>query len=224
MSALTVECPECQEIITAPDGHSIEAAVAVHDRTCRPLPALPGSAQRIQCPDCGRHLATIQARGDWHEQVRRLRSLHVCRTPTRHTPAPKPTPIRERTPIMHAVTTPPPEKRPPAKDLTTHPDARIRRQAAKVLAEAEKLTALWDADRGKAELRAEIARLEAELKAKKARLRGSGAPGAPEPATVLPWPAIRAWAAAEGIDCPATGKVPMSVLQAWRAAGEPVAS
>ena len=62
---------------------------------------------------------------------------------------------------------------PSAQELLTHPDKRVARQAAKVLAEEAKLVEAWRADQGKAELRAKRDRLKAQLAKIEAELRGA---------------------------------------------------
>lgn len=104
-------------------------------------------------------------------------------------------------------------RRPSARDLAGHEDKRIARQAQRVLAEEKKLTELWEADANKAGLRAEIARLEAELKAKREQLRGGSTPKA-----VVDTAAVRAWAADNGVEVKPTGMLPKSVVAAYRQA------
>lgn len=90
-------------------------------------------------------------------------------------------------------------------------DATREAEAAKRKAEAEKAAA-----------RAEVERLEKQLADAKAKLRGPARAAAV--AVVAPNQAgasakeIRAWAAANGIDCPANGRVPGAVVEAYAAA------
>lgn len=76
----------------------------------------------------------------------------------------------------------------------------------------------------KAKLRAEVEALERQLAAKKALLNGKPA-RAPKPKSAATGPIaeaspkeIRAWAAANGVECPAMGRVPAAVVTAFEAA------
>ena len=174
----------------------------------QPLPNPDGKFIDVHCPDCGDLLEANVGRSTPKETIAGLHAAHTCKQPT--------TPRKG-----HSMTaSPQPAARPPVKDLTNHPDSRIARQARKVLAENDKLTALWREDQGKAELRAEIAALEAELKAKRQLLRTGQKAGHPAPAGVpaLPAKQIREWAAGQGILCPVTGKLPSSVVEAFKQA------
>lgn len=77
----------------------------------------------------------------------------------------------------------------------------------------------------KAELQAEVDRLEAELAAKKAALRGH-TPAATKTKTGSGGDAkaIRAWALEHGVDCPPRGRVPAAVAEAYHAANRKRAS
>lgn len=90
--------------------------------------------------------------------------------------------------------------------------ARIKNLGAKIEALFDELEALVKeeearaqaaaaAQREKAAARAEVERLEQELAAARAKLKGSGTSAAK----------IRAWARDSHVDCPATGRVPASV-------------
>lgn len=99
--------------------------------------------------------------------------------------------------------------RPSPDELLTHPDKRIARQAQKALDEDRRLTELWAADQGKAELRAKRDRLKAELAKIDAELKGTTGTPKPDPA------AVRAWAKAEGMDVNPTGIIPNKVALAY---------
>lgn len=123
-----------------------------------------------------------------------------------------------------------------------HPSKRIQAAADRVFDQLDKLRGLIREDeeknsakrraaaerearrlaeqRKKEALRAEVARLEAELKAKKAQLRGkpttsstAAVPGAGT--NEVPAKVIRAWASENQIDCPASGRVPTHIRQAY---------
>ena len=91
-----------------------------------------------------------------------------------------------------------------------HPDARIAAAAKKVMDAIDRLDAVWAENAAKAELRAERDRLKAQLKKVEAQLRGGATP-----APARDWKAIREWAADSGLDCPATGKVPNAIVDAY---------
>lgn len=167
---LPVECPACEQTIITGPGQTIEAAVTVHDRVCpdAPLPAR-NKARRIECPDCGKHLGDVNSAGpgDATLQTERLHSLHTC--PPRRTG--RPTTMTAPIPVK----APPGEGAcPPAQLLLTHHSKRVARQAAKVLAETSKLAEAWKADAGNAQIRAQIAAKEAEIKALRAKLLQPG--------------------------------------------------
>lgn len=67
-----------------------------------------------------------------------------------------------------------------------------------------------------AKLQAEVKQLEEQLAAKKAAL--SGKPKSTASALPAPPKDIRAWAAANGVDCPAFGRLPGGVVAAYTAA------
>ena len=114
-----------------------------------------------------------------------------------------------------------------------HSALRVQRAAVKAEVALATLANLLDATReaeaakraaekAKAAARAEVERLEKQLADAKAKLRGPARAAAV--AVVAPNQAgasakeIRAWAAANGIDCPATGRVPGAVVDAYAAA------
>jgi DNA-binding CsgD family transcriptional regulator len=121
----------------------------------------------------------------------------------------------------------------PIEDLLTwgdeHPDPDVQDQAARARAALAGLRTLHAANQELTEIAAEAAQLEqrlAQLRAREAEL----APGKkPAPARkTKPKPkanvrdhdtaAVRAWAAANGVDCPRFGRIPQHILTAWREA------
>jgi hypothetical protein len=109
-----------------------------------------------------------------------------------------------------------------------HESRRIQAAANKVLDDLDRLRTLIrddqkkhaarrKAEREKAEARAEVERLEAQLAEAKAKLRG-GTPApkkAPAPADGPSAAEVRAWAAANDVSCPAVGRVPSAVREAF---------
>lgn len=112
-----------------------------------------------------------------------------------------------------------------------HPSKRIQAAANRVLDDLDRLRTLLredeskhaekrKADAAKAAARAEVQRLEAQLAEAKSKLRGNTAnPKAAKAASDGPSSAdVRAWAAENDVQCPAVGRVPGSVLEAYEAA------
>lgn len=73
------------------------------------------------------------------------------------------------------------------------------------------------------QLRQEVDELEARLAEKRAQLRGRPARTS-TPAAAVDNRAIREWARQQGVECPAVGRVPHGVVEAYRAATERAAS
>lgn len=94
------------------------------------------------------------------------------------------------TPALHAVDD---GKRPHPKKLLDHPDKRIAAAAKKVMDAIDRLDQVWAENAAKAELRG----------------------GTPTAAPARDWKAIREWAAGSGLNCPATGKVPNAIIDAY---------
>lgn len=108
-----------------------------------------------------------------------------------------------------------------------HPSKRIQAAADRVFDQLDKLRGLIredqekhaarrQADAEKAAAKAEVARLEAQLREAKAKLRGGttetqATASSDGPSTKE----IRAWAHANGIDCPTRGLLPAAVHQAY---------
>jgi DNA-binding transcriptional MerR regulator len=128
--------------------------------------------------------------------------------------------------------------RPAHRDLIdegkAHSSARVQRAATKAQVALEQLSALLDATRAEeaekrkreaeeAARKQRIAELEQMLAAEKAALRGKRAVAATVARGDTTGPSaktIRAWAAENGVDCPANGPVPSRVLDAFLAATE----
>jgi hypothetical protein len=132
------------------------------------------------------------------------------------------------TPTYSATTTPGPLPM-PVSDLIVkgrgHESKRIQAAAQRAHDALAKLRQLLDDDAKKtaarradqaraAAARSEVDRLERELAAAKAKLRGDKPP-AVKPATPSTAPSeaaqVRAWAADQGIDCPRVGRIPRDV-------------
>ncbi|SDM47189.1 Lsr2 protein [Streptomyces sp. cf386] len=104
-----------------------------------------------------------------------------------------------------------------------HPDTEVRDQAARVRAGLTGLRNRHAADQELTAITTEAEQLEkrlAELRAREAEL----APAKPKKARKpVDYPAaeVRVWAKENGLDCPAIGRVPKAIVDAWRAAQEP---
>lgn len=99
-------------------------------------------------------------------------------------------------------------------ELTRHKDPRVAKAASKCREQLVKLIdAVSDYDE-KAEARAEVERLEAELAEAKAKLRRPPSIGQPD----VDSKKVRAWAAENGVDCPKVGRVPQHVVAAYETA------
>lgn len=135
------------------------------------------------------------------------------------------------TPAAPAPSTRPDEIRILLNTAKAHPSKRIQAAADRVFDQLDRVRALLREDQekhaekraaaaAKAAARAEVERLEAQLAAAKAKLRGTPATkAAAGAATDGPTAAeVRAWAAANHIDCPATGRVPGTVRDQYDAA------
>lgn len=112
-----------------------------------------------------------------------------------------------------------------------HPSKRIQTAADRVFDQLDKLRALIRDDEEKnaekrrqaaerEQARAEVKRLEEELRAARAKLRGKDAdPSSSDSDDDSPSARqIRVWATENDVDCPATGRVPAAVREAYDAA------
>lgn len=151
---------------------------------------------------------------------------------------------RAATPRPAAVPTP--SAAPPAagalEDLIAtgkgHTSKRIQAAANKVLDDLDRLRTLIrddqkkhaarrKAERDKAAARAEVERLKAQLAEAQAKLRGGKAPAKKTTAATADGPSaaeVRAWAASNAVDCPAVGRIPGAVREAYDAAHQRAAS
>lgn len=134
--------------------------------------------------------------------------------PTATDPTPAPVSPARPTPVLRDV----------IAEGKAHSAVRVQRAAVKAEVALATLVDLLNATREeeaakrkaeaeKAAARAEVERLEALLAAAKAKARGPARAAAGASAKE-----IRAWAAANGIDCPATDIVPRRVVDAYAAA------
>lgn len=99
-----------------------------------------------------------------------------------------------------------------------HPDPDVQAQAARARAALAGLHKQHAADQERAALATEREQLEArlaEVQAREAELTPQRA-GKRKPS--YPAPAVRTWAKAAGVDCPTTGRIPKTVVDAWRQA------
>lgn len=128
--------------------------------------------------------------------------------------------------------------RPAFRDLIeegkAHSSARVQRAATKAQVALETLSKLLDATRAEeaekrkreaeeAARKKRITELEQLLAAEKAALRGKRAAAATVARGDTTGPSakqVRAWAAQHDVDCPATGRVPQRVVDAYLAAVE----
>jgi hypothetical protein len=113
-----------------------------------------------------------------------------------------------------------------ATDATGVP--RLRRAATKIRDLAAELRTDLAEHTREATLRTEQAALEARLAAIKEQLRPRrtqpvlpAATAGGDAETPLNTKAVRAWAAEQGLDCPARGRIPGAVTDAYRRAGSP---
>lgn len=110
-----------------------------------------------------------------------------------------------------------------ARLADTHEIARVRRLAHRAHAALTALAAALVDDEEKAAARQEVARLQQQLAAARARLRGNTATTGSTAAVAddgqVNAAAVRAWAAAHDVPCPTRGRPPARVVQAYLAAG-----
>ncbi len=137
-------------------------------------------------------------------------------------PAPTPAPA-QLVALRQPAATEEPDKLPVGKLLAwgdQHTDPEVQDQAARARAALVGLRQRYAADRELSLITSEREQLEqrlAELQAREQEL----APAKPKKqrkAVDYPAAEVRAWAAANGVDCPDRGRVPKAVVEAWRAA------
>ncbi|MFI0268601.1 Lsr2 family DNA-binding protein [Streptomyces luteogriseus] len=101
-----------------------------------------------------------------------------------------------------------------------HADPEVQDQAARARIALHGLRQRHAADQELAAIDSEeeqLAKRLAELRARKAELAPAKAKKQRKPVDYSA-AEVRAWAKGQGIDCPATGRVPKGVVDAWRAA------
>lgn len=136
--------------------------------------------------------------------------------PVRPTPAPTTAPTPHRSPAMQAVEA---ATRDHVATLlhqaSQSSSGRIRNAGKKIHGLLDDLREQLEADRERDSARKEVERLEAQLRAAKAKLTGkpsaakSSQEGGPSSSE------IRSWARNAGVDCPERGRVPEHVRQAY---------
>ncbi|MFJ7049010.1 histone-like nucleoid-structuring protein Lsr2 [Streptomyces sp. NPDC101112] len=150
-----------------------------------------------------------------------------------------PDPPTERTsPVdTHPTTQPPaataavddPERMPVGKLLAwadAHQDPDVQDQSARARAAITGLRRRYATDHELAAITTEAEQLEqrlAELRAREAELAPANTKRARKP-VAYPAAEVRAWAKENGHDCPAVGRVPKPIVEAWRAATNTPAS
>jgi hypothetical protein len=104
-------------------------------------------------------------------------------------------------------------------ELRHHVDKKVARRATVAHDKVAGLLAAVHEYDSKAEARAEVERLEQQLREAKARLgRGNPKPTKTVAPEGLDYKAVRAWCAANGVQCAATGRVPKAAVDAYLAA------
>ncbi|MFE7236121.1 hypothetical protein ACFVAF_37015 [Streptomyces sp. NPDC057596] len=146
-------------------------------------------------------------------------------------PALRPTPLAADVPLKDGAdvrlkpvpATEDPETLPVGKLLAwgdQHADPDIQDQAARARAVLAGLRQRYATDRELTAITSEREQLEqrlAELQARETEL-APAKPKKPRKPAGYPAAEVRAWAAANDVDCPAVGRVPKTVVEAWRAA------
>jgi len=132
-------------------------------------------------------------------------------------------------PPLTAVTTEP--KPTPVGQLLKwgdeHPDPEVQDQAARARAALTGLRRRHAADQELAAITTEAEQLEqrlAELRAREAELAPAKKAKSKRKPVEYPAAEVRAWAAANGHSCPAVGRVPRAVVDAWKAATTPASA
>ncbi|MEV1020680.1 histone-like nucleoid-structuring protein Lsr2 [Streptomyces sp. NPDC050264] len=101
-----------------------------------------------------------------------------------------------------------------------HPDTNVRDAATRARAALVGLRARYVTDHELAELDSEQAALEERLATLAARKAELAPPKARKVRKPLDYNAaeVRAWARAQGVECPPVGRIPKAVVEQWRAA------
>lgn len=123
--------------------------------------------------------------------------------------------------MLRSAPAPAPKRGPITVGLAC-PDPKVRRAAEKARDAVDRLRDLLAQWEDRAAARAEVERLETELAAAKARL--TGRPAAPATDRAPDNSEVRAWAEAAGVPCPARGRIPGTVRDAYDAAHTGAAS
>lgn len=94
----------------------------------------------------------------------------------------------------------------------SNPSKRIQTAAKRAQEAVNRVQALLAEDEGKAEARRKVAELERQLREAKAALRGSSVAAS---VSAIDTKAVRAWAGANGVEVPARGRIPQTVVAAY---------
>jgi hypothetical protein len=149
-------------------------------------------------------------------------AVAASKPPTKAKPSTADTPAKMTMAEPDPVDTPrsQPRTRRPLDELIAEAESSplpaLQRAAARIRKLGADLHDALEASLHEAAVRARIAELKAELDQKHAELRGMiGKPinGAEKP---VDWKTIRTWAAQQGMPCPATGRVPRTVVDAYQ--------
>lgn len=169
----------------------------------------------VTCGDCGAFVAaTADADGLWKLALANHRRFCSAARPK---PAaslqrmiPRPITTTKETP-MEKPTMPAPET------LLEHDNRRVAKAAERVLVAQEALREAWEADAGKAALRAKRDRLKAQLAEVEAELKGTTAKPKPAPAPEAKVDSrdVRIWALTNGYDVPERGPLSAHIRAAY---------
>lgn len=133
--------------------------------------------------------------------------------------APRPKPHTTGGVVIAQAVTEPLTLRPAQRDLIaegkTSAIGRVRKAAERAENALQALADILDETRATEAARREIERLEQELRDAKAKLRGGTPAAKTDDGPNRDPKVVRAWAAEHGVDCPATGRVPRVVVDAY---------
>lgn len=147
-------------------------------------------------------------------------STSAGRTPTPTAPAPT-SAIAAADPLAELIAAGKQSTRARTRSLANRAEQTLATLRVEVDSEAARARAAAEKAAAEAKVRADIARLEAELAKKRALLpkHKAAVKGMVSAATTgLNPKTIRAWARDAGVDCPASGRVPRRVVDAYTAA------
>ncbi|MBK8168444.1 MAG: Lsr2 family protein [bacterium] len=215
-------CRDCEAIVVAGDdvpANLVKIAMANHKRFCKPgrheicdicddvdsltslgetnIHAVLTRLTGFRSPTPGA-LAQHLTRHNRHDLTARLPGLHAAK------PIATPSTQPEKKMTLQSV----PEGRPATASLIDHDDKRIARAAQKVMAAEAALDAAWEANAEKAALRAKRDRLKKQLAEIEAQIKGT----APAPAPGVDLNKVRAWAAEQGYEVAASGRIPKAIM------------